>query len=39
MTIIMQKLNVKNRVGVAIAARSLVAEGSSVSSNAGSWLN
>jgi DNA-binding NarL/FixJ family response regulator len=41
MTIIMQKLNVKNRVGVAMAARSLVSGESDASSGAGGgrWLN
>src|SRR5690606_8600249 len=41
MTIIMQKLNVKNRVGVAMAARSLVSGESDTSSGAagGRWLN
>jgi DNA-binding NarL/FixJ family response regulator len=41
MTIIMQKLNVKNRVGVAMAARGLVAGDSNVPTapEAGGWLN
>lgn len=41
MTIIMQKLNVKNRVGVAMAARCLVGgeTGAPVPSDNGGWLN
>lgn len=40
MTIIMQKLNVRNRVGVAMAARSLVAQGNATAApEAGTWLN
>ena len=41
MTIIMQKLNVKNRVGVAMAARYLVGGGNNAptASDAGGWLN
>ena len=41
MTIIMQKLNVKNRVGVAMAARGLVdvQSGASPARNGGGWLN
>nr|CAD6405425.1 DNA-binding response regulator [Rhizobium sp. Q54] len=40
MTIIMQKLHVKNRVGVAMAARALVGEGSASNGRgADGWLN
>ena len=39
MTIIMQKLNVRNRVGLAMAARGLVAERSGTAADPKAWLN